>query len=425
MNHQTKQPMRTGLLGEKLSHSFSPQIHKSLAGDRYSYELFERAPEEVEAFIKGDEWDALNVTIPYKQVVMPYLDVISDEARRIGAVNTITRLPDGRLGGDNTDYFGFARTLTACGCDPKGKKALVLGNGGAAATAVTVLTDMGAEVVLLGRSDRHVGGLSPEPYETVYDRHPDTAVVVNCTPVGMYPNNGVSPLELSQFPELEGVLDLIYNPARTQLLLDCERYGIPGWSGLWMLVAQAKQSAQWFMNKELPDSLISDIHRKLRDRMENIALIGMAGCGKSTLGRQLAKETGKQFVDADAEVERLAGKTIPEIFADDGEEEFRRLETAVLAELGRRSGLVIATGGGCVTRERNYPLLHQNSRIIWIKRAPGKLPTAGRPLSQKTAPGLLYDQRRPLYKAFSDAAIDNDGTRGEALTQILNLLEVL
>ena len=164
---------------------------------------------------------------------------------------------------------------------------------------------------------------------------------------------------------------------------------------------------------------------KCLEILENIALIGMAGCGKSTLGRQLAKETGKQFVDADAEVERLAGKTIPEIFADDGEEEFRRLETAVLAELGRRSGLVIATGGGCVTREWNYPLLHQNSRIIWIKRAPGKLPTAGRPLSQKTAPGLLYDQRRPLYKAFSDAAIDNDGTRGEALTQILNLLEVL
>ena len=406
--------MKFGLLGRKLGHSYSPMIFDLMGG--YRYDLFEREPEGIEDLLRNGDFDGINVTIPYKKEVLQYLDEIDPLALRLGAVNTIVKR-NGKLFGYNSDYYGFRSMLLRTRIEVAGKKALVLGSGGASVTIRAVLEDLGARVVVVSRSG-----------ENNYDNlhlHRDAALIVNTTPVGMYPNNGVSPLELSQFPELEGVLDLIYNPARTQLLLDCERYGIPGWSGLWMLVAQAKQSAQWFMNKELPDSLISDIHRKLRDRMENIALIGMAGCGKSTLGRQLAKETGKQFVDADAEVERLAGKTIPEIFADDGEEEFRRLETAVLAELGRRSGLVIATGGGCVTRERNYPLLHQNSRIIWIKRAPGKLPTAGRPLSQKTAPGLLYDQRRPLYKAFSDAAIDNDGTRGEALTQILNLLEVL
>ena len=241
----------------------------------------------------------------------------------------------------------------------------------------------------------------------------------------MYPNTGAAPVDVSRFPALEGVLDVIYNPARTQLLLDSERLGIPAYNGLWMLVAQAVQSSRWFRDMELPDSLVAEIHRALRDQMENIALIGMAGCGKSTLGRQLARETGRKFVDADVEIEALAGKTIPEIFAQDGEEEFRRLETRVLAALGNQSALVIATGGGCVTREENHPLLHQNSRILWIRRDPAKLPTAGRPLSQKTAPAVLYEQRKPLYAAFADAAVDNEGTMGETLTAILNLLEVL
>ena len=334
--------MKFGLLGRKLGHSYSPMIFDLMGG--YRYDLFEWEPEGIEDLLRNGDFDGINVTIPYKKEVLQYLDEIDPLALRLGAVNTIVKR-NGKLFGYNSDYYGFRSMLLRTRIEVAGKKALVLGSGGASVTIRAVLEDLGARVVIVSRSG-----------ENNYDNlhlHRDAALIVNTTPVGMYPNNGVSPLELSQFPELEGVLDLIYNPARTQLLLDCERYGIPGWSGLWMLVAQAKQSAQWFLNQELPDSLISDIHRKLRDRMENIALIGMAGCGKSTLGRQLAKETGKQFMDADAEVERLAGKTIPEIFADDGEEEFRRLETAVLAELGRRSGLVIATGGGCVTRERN------------------------------------------------------------------------
>ena len=406
--------MKFGLLGRKLGHSYSPMIFDLMGG--YRYDLFEREPEGIEDLLRKGDFDGLNVTIPYKKEVLQYLDEIDPLALRLGAVNTIVKR-DGRLFGYNSDYYGFQAMVLRTRIDVTGKKVLVLGSGGASVTVRAVLEDLGAQVVLISRSG--------ENNYTNLDRHRDAALIVNTTPVGMYPHNGSAPLSLEGFTALEGVLDLIYNPARTQLLMECEKYGIPGFNGLWMLVAQAKQSAQWFLGRELPDSLVSDIHQKLRDKMENIALVGMAGCGKSTLGRALAKETGKKFVDADAEVEDLAGKTIPQIFAQEGEEMFRRMETTVLAELGMESGLVIATGGGCVTREENYPLLHQNSRIIWLDRCPARLPTEGRPLSQKTHPAKLYEMRKPLYKAFADAAVDNNGTKGETVTEILNLLEVL
>ena len=406
--------MKFGLLGRKLGHSYSPMIFDLMGG--YQYDLFEREPEAIEDLLRNEDFNGINVTIPYKKAVLQYLDEIDPLAKRLGAVNTIVKRY-GRLTGYNSDYYGFLSLVRRTRIEPQNKKVLVLGSGGASVTVTAVLEDLGARVIVVSRSGEN-------NYRNLH-LHWDASVIVNTTPLGMYPNNGLSPLDVSLFPELEGVLDLIYNPARTQLLLDCEKYGIPGWNGLWMLVAQAKKSAEWFMNTQLPDSLISDIHFKLRDRMENITLIGMAGCGKSSIGCLLAKETGKQFVDADAEVEKLAGMSIPEVFAAHGEEEFRRLETEVLSALGKQSGLVIATGGGCVTRERNYPLLHQNSRILWIRRCPAKLPTKGRPLSQKTSPAKLYEERMPLYKLFADAAIDNDGTQGEALIQILNILEVL
>ena len=406
--------MRFGLLGRKLGHSYSPQIHNLLGG--YPYELFEREPEDMADFLKNGDFDGINVTIPYKKTVIPCLDEIDPLAKRLGAVNTIVKR-SGRLIGYNSDYFGFLSTVQRTGIDVTGKKALILGSGGASSTARAVLEDLGARVTVISRNGEN-------NYENLH-LHANAAVLVNTTPLGMYPDTGKAAVDVSRFPALEVVLDVVYNPARTQLLLDCERVGIPAFNGLWMLVAQAKQSAQWFLDRELPDPLVADIHRKLKAQMENIVLIGMAGCGKSTIGRLLAKETGKAFVDSDAEIEKLAGKTIPEIFAVDGEDAFRRLETQVLAALGKQSGLVIATGGGCVTRQENYPLLHQNSRILWLKRNPEKLPTAGRPLSLKTAPAVLYEQRKPLYAAFADAVAENEGTLGETLTASLNLLEVL
>ena len=406
--------MKFGLLGRKLGHSYSPMIFDLMGG--YRYDLFEREPDCIADLLRKGDFDGLNVTIPYKKEVLPYLDELDPLALRLGAVNTIVK-KNGKLFGYNSDYYGFLSLVQRTRIEPPNKKVLVLGSGGASVPVRAVLEDLGAHVVIVSRSGEN-------NYENL-DRHRDAALIVNTTPVGMYPHNGSAPLSLEGFTALEGVLDLIYNPARTQLLMECEKYGIPGFNGLWMLVAQAKQSAQWFLDRELPASLVSDIHQKLRDKMENIALVGMAGCGKSTLGRALAKETGKKFVDADAEVEDLAGKSIPEIFAQEGEEMFRRMETTVLAELGMESGLVIATGGGCVTREENYPLLHQNSRIIWLDRCPARLPTEGRPLSQKTHPAKLYEMRKPLYKAFADATVDNNGTKGETVTEILNLLEVL
>ena len=415
--------LRTGLLGEKLSHSFSPQIHQALAGDRYTYELFEKAPDEVEGFIKGNEWDALNVTIPYKQTVMPYLDVITDEALRIGAVNTITRLPDGRLQGDNTDYFGFRRTLTACGCDPAGKKALVLGNGGAAATAVTVLADMGAQVVLLGKSERSVGGLSPEPYDTVYDRHADSELVVNCTPVGMYPRLvGQSLITLSRLPRITAVFDMVYNPARTALIREAMNLGIPAFNGLLMLVAQAKRASELFLGEALPDGAIDSIVESISRETGNIILIGMPGSGKTTVGRRLAEALGRPFVDTDALVVEAAGRSIPDIFASDGEEVFRTYETEAVKHAGMMSGAVIATGGGVVTRPRNYAPLSQNGRIVFLRRDLKKLATHGRPLSQATPPEEMYARRLPLYQSFSDAEVDNNGSPADTVAAILSAL---
>ena len=405
--------MKSGLLGRKLGHSYSPQIHEYL-GD-YSYDLFEKEPEEVGDFIRNGDFSGINVTIPYKKDVIPFLDELSAKAIKMGSVNTVVRRADGTLFGHNTDYFGFHSMVLRSGIAVSGKKVLVLGTGGTSNTAVKVLEDLGADVITISRSgENNYGNLH---------LHRDAAVIVNTTPVGMYPNTGVSPVDLSCFPKLEGVLDVIYNPARTQLLLDAEKLGLPHENGLWMLVAQAKEAAEYFGGKPLPDSLIETVYQKMSARMQNIVLIGMPGCGKSTIASLLAEQLGRAAVDADQKIEELAGKTIPEIFADDGEAVFRQLETDVLAELGKQSQLVIATGGGCVTQQRNYPLLHQNSIIFWLVRDLDQLPTEGRPLSQIQKLTDMYAVRKPLYEGFSDHIIRNNGTYQETVQQILSILE--
>ena len=405
--------MICGLLGRKLGHSYSPQIHSHL-GD-YSYHLYEKEPEELEAFLKQGDFSGINVTIPYKKDVIPYLDELSPTAQKLGAVNTIVRRPDGTLLGHNTDYFGFASMVSRSGLSVSGKKVLVLGSGGASNTAVQVLKELSAHVVVISRSgENNYGNLQ---------LHSDASVIVNATPIGMYPNTGISPVDLSRFTHLEGVLDLIYNPARTQLLLDAEKLGIPTENGLWMLVAQAKEAAEYFTGTSLSDELIAKIHRQLSVQMQNLILVGMPGCGKSTIGTLLAEKCGKSFADCDSKIEALAGKPIPQIFSEDGEEVFRRWETQALEQLGKQSGLVIATGGGCVTRDRNYPLLHQNGTIIWLKRDLERLPTDGRPLSQSNRLQDLYALRQPMYEAFSDVIIDNNGTEEKTIHSILSYME--
>lgn len=401
--------MKCGLLGRKLGHSYSPQIHASL-GD-YPYFLFEKEPGEIENFLKSSDFTGINVTIPYKKTVIPYLDELTPVAKKMGAVNTIVRRPDGSLLGHNTDYFGFLSLVKHSGIQVAGKKALVLGSGGASNTAVQALLALGAVPIVISRSGEN-------NYENLH-LHTDASVIVNTTPVGMYPKNGASPVDLGQFHQLEGVLDVIYNPAKTKLLLDAETRGIPTENGLWMLVAQAKEAAEYFTGSPISDEKIAIIHKKLSVQMKNIALIGMPGCGKTTVGRQLAQKLGRKFVDLDDEVVKLAGMSIPDIFAREGEAGFRMWETKVLEAFSKESALILATGGGCVTREENYPLLRQNSVVCWLKRDISCLPTDGRPLSQAGKLEEMYRVRRPLYEKFSDFCMQSDEKAAEHIAAYL------
>ena len=406
--------LKCGLLGQKLGHSYSPAIHGMLAD--YDYQLFEREPEQLEDFLKNGPWDGINVTIPYKKTVLPYCAELSDTARRIGSVNTIVRRPDGSLYGDNTDAYGFESLVKKSGIQVQGKKALVLGSGGASVTVVAVLKMLGAEsVTVISR-----GG--EDNYDNL-EKHADARIIANTTPVGMYPNNGQAAVDLAQFPRCEGVLDVVYNPARTALLLQAEKLGIPCAGGLYMLVAQAKRSSELFTGSSIPDSEIGRIEKVLSGQMKNIVLVGMPSSGKSTLAAALGEKLGRPVYEADALIEQEAGMDIPAIFARYGEGHFRALETEILSRLGKLSGAVISTGGGCVTREENYDLLHQNGTILWLQRGTEKLDKTGRPLSLKNDLNEMYQKREPMYRRFADAAVDNNGSVEAALAQILEVLQ--
>jgi len=401
-----------GLLGRKLGHSWSPEIHKQLGS--LPYTLIEKEPEEIASFLETTALDAMNVTIPYKKDVIPFCTVISDEARKLGSVNTLVKHPDG-WHGFNTDYFGFCHMLREAGITVDGKKCLVLGSGGASVTVVAALQDLGAaSVTVISRS-------GPDNYENLR-LHADAQIIVNTTPVGMYPNNGQTPVALSDFPCCEGAADLIYNPAMTKLLLDAEALGIPYAGGLTMLVAQAKLASELFRSTTLPDALIPEITASLRRNMRNIVLIGMPGCGKTTVSQQLSRELGMPLFDADAEIEQEAGMPIPEIFAKGGEDSFRRIETQVLERLGKLTGIILSTGGGCVTREENFGFLRQNGFVVWLQRDLTLLPTDGRPLSQSGKLAEMYRIRQPLYKKFAHVTVDNSGTVEETVQAIKEAL---
>lgn len=392
--------MRCFVIGEHLKHSFSPQIHALLAD--YSYSIKELAPDEVEGFIKSREFDALNVTIPYKKTVMPYLDDISPEAKAIGAVNTVVRTPDGKLHGYNTDYYGFSFLLQRSGITVKNKKALVLGSGGASATVCTVLRDMSArEIIVISREGEN-------NYRNI-SLHSDADIIVNTTPVGMFPKNGVSPVDLSVFKKLSGVVDIIYNPARTKLLLDAEKAGIPNAGGLSMLVAQAKKAAELFTSGVLEDDITDSVTNIVASDMQNIILIGMPGCGKTTVGKILAEKLGRPFRDADTYFNEVNSMSAAEIIGMYGEKRFRELEHQTLEELGKQSGIVLATGGGAVTRQYNYDTLHQNGTVVFIERELSELATDGRPISKSKGIDVLYRERIDSYRSFADFEVFCNG----------------
>ena len=404
-----------GLLGEHLGHSFSPAIHKQLGG--YDYQLVELPPDQVGPFLQKGNFRGLNVTIPYKKTVMAYCRELSPAAERIGSVNTIVRKADGSLYGDNTDYDGFRYLLQSAGAQVRGKKVLVLGSGGASLTVRAVLTDLGAgDVVTISRR-------GPDNYGNL-DRHRDAEYIVNATPVGMYPDTGISPVDLDQFPRCKGVFDLIYNPAKTQFLLDGQRRGMLWANGLGMLVAQARAAAERFLDVPISEERVAEITADMEKKTHNLLLIGMPGCGKSTIGQELARRLERSLVDLDQQVEETAGCSIPEIFAREREAGFRAREHRAVCETAQRSSLVIACGGGIVTRQENWDPMRQNSTIIYLRRDLSLLPTGGRPVSQAVPAEELYRQRAPLYARLADLTVDNRGTPEETALEIIRRLEL-
>lgn len=398
-----------GLLGRKLGHSWSVPIHAALgcAG----YRLYELEPEGLAPFLRRTDIGGLNVTIPYKRDVMPLCDEIDPAAADIGSVNTLVRGADGKLRGYNTDIDGFCYMARRAGIGFAGKKVVVLGSGGASLTAQAAARREGArEITVISRS-------GPDNYGNL-DRHADAEIVVNTTPVGMYPVNGTAPVDLSVFPRCEGVLDVIYNPRRTALLLQAEALGIPCCDGLPMLVAQAKTAEERFFGKPISDEENERILSQLRREMGNIVLIGMPGSGKSSIGQLLADLTGREAVDIDQKIADRAGCSIPEIFAQGGETAFRALEREETAKAGALTGKILLTGGGVVKTPENYGALRQNGRVYHLLRDLNVLPTDGRPLSQGADLAAMWRQREPLYRAFRDVSMDNNGPAAETAQAI-------
>ncbi len=398
-----------GLLGETLGHSFSPQLHRAF-GD-YDYCLLPTKRDAVVQLLAQRPFRGLNITMPYKQMVMPLCDEIDARAAQIGAVNTIVNR-GGRLIGYNTDIDGLLYMAQRSGIDLHDKKVLILGSGGTSRTAVAAAQLCGAkEIVVISRS-------GDNNYTNLH-RHVDADCIINTTPVGMFPNCGQSPIDLTQFPYLSGVLDVVYHPLRTALFLQAEQLGIPCTCGLSMLTAQAKRAAELFTGTTISDARTEEVFSALHRQLENMVLIGMPGCGKSTIADALGKRTGREVVHLDEIIAQRAGLSIPEIFAQHGEDYFRALESDCIREVGKRTGIIISTGGGCVTRAENYASLHQNGRLFHLMRDHRYLPTDGRPLSQRTAIETLWAQRKAQYEAFADVVIDNNGTVEQTVAQLL------
>ena len=402
--------MEYGLIGEKLGHSYSPLIHQCF-GD-YEYKLYPVSKEEMEKLLKKREFKGLNVTIPYKRDVLPFCDEISPVVKAVGSANTLV-MRSNVLYADNTDLPGFLFMLEKGGISLKNKKVLILGSGGTSLTAQAACRAEGArETVVVSRK----GNVT---YEDMYAFHTDADVIINATPVGMYPNNLVSPVDIARFPSLSGVADVIYNPARTALLMDAKEARVPQVDGLWMLAAQGWHAARLFLNREIPRDTIDQAYRSVRGQCLNLVFIGMPGSGKTTLGKAAAQKLNRKFVDLDLEIQKRFGP-IPLIFKEKGEKAFRDMESSLVEEFGKESGLVISTGGGAILKSENVRALRQNGTLCWVRRPVEALSTEGRPLSTDLEALLAMEKKRtPLYQACADFAIENTKDIESAVKEIL------
>ena len=398
--------MQYGLIGEKLSHSFSKEIHEALAN--YTYELCEIPKDELASFLAKREFNAINVTIPYKKEVIPHLDYVSDAAKELNAVNCVVNL-EGKLYGYNTDYFGMRDTIQKSGISLENKKVLILGTGGTSRTSALVCKDLGAKEIIFVSREEKSGSVT---YENAYSLHNDANVIINATPVGMYPDCYSSPLDLSKFINLCAVFDAVYNPIRTKIVLAAQKSGIYASSGLLMLVSQAVHAIELFLDKQIDKSKTEEIYKKILKEKENIVLIGMPSSGKTTIGKILAKKMNRELVDLDCEIEKHIGCTIAEFFKSHSEKDFRDIETQITKEISKKNGIIISTGGGCILRDENVCALRSNGRLYFLNRSLENLtPTDSRPLAtKKEAIEKLYKERYQLYINASDVEVNGNLT---------------
>ena len=407
--------MKYGCIGEKLGHSFSKEIHALIAD--YDYTICEVAREQLDSFMKESDFLAVNVTIPYKEAVIPYLSHIDESAKLIGAVNTIVKR-DGKLYGYNTDFYGMNTLLRHSGIDLRDKKVLILGTGGTSKTAYAVAKLSGAREIIFASRTASGGTVL---YEDIYKYHTDSEVIINTTPVGMFPDVFKKPIEISAFDKLCGVIDAIYNPSKTPLILDAEKRGIPAEGGLYMLVAQAVKASEYFLDTDYRDGLIDDVFNKIKVEKLNIVLTGMPGCGKSTVAKIIASKLSRRLTDTDALITEYTNRDIPSIFKESGEETFRDLESAAIKSVSAERGIVIATGGGTVLREENVRALLQNGKIYFIDRPlPYLIPTPDRPTaSSKEEIERRYYERYGIYRSTADVIIDADCNAQEVADKII------
>lgn len=396
--------MKYGCIGEKLKHSFSKEIHNAICD--YEYEIREIPRDELDAFMREADFHGINVTIPYKELVIPYLDIIDEHAKIIGAVNTVVKR-EGKLYGYNTDFSGMTALIKHIGIDLVGKKVAILGTGGTSKTARAVSESLGASEILVVSRRADDGNIN---YDTLVCEHTDVEVIINTTPLGMFPNNYTKPLELSVFPALSGVVDAVYNPLRTPLVSEAIARDIPSLGGLYMLVSQAVSASEIFLDKKYEQDVTDRVFKKILREKENIVLIGMPASGKSTVAEILRARLGRKKYDTDDFIVDRAGISIPEIFGQYGEAHFRAIEHEVALEVAKVSSAVIATGGGIILNPENVKALKQNGRVYFIDRPLEDLvPTDSRPLSSDRASiEKRYAERYDIYKASADVIIDAD-----------------
>lgn len=396
--------MKYGLIGEKLGHSFSKEIHEMIG--YYKYEIHEVAKCDIDKFMKEKDFLGINVTIPYKETVIPYLDEISPQASSIGAVNTIVKI-NGKLYGHNTDYFGMLALIKKNNIDCKNKKVLILGTGGTSKTASAVVKDLGAKEILKASVNNEPGTIT---YDEAINIHNDAEVIINTTPVGMYPKNDGCIIDINKFNKLVGLIDVVYNPLRTNLVLNAKELNIPSEGGLYMLVGQAVYACGLFLDKEIDLNIIDTIFEKLKSDKENIILIGMPSSGKTTIGKILSEKLNKTLVDTDELIVNKIGMSIADYMKSHTEKEFRDVESKCVKEAAKMSSVVIATGGGAILKSENVKSLKQNGKLYFLKRDLELLtPTTSRPFSSDAeALKKRYIERLPIYESVCDVCVDNN-----------------